>query len=51
MVEDIGTLEPGKYADIIIVNGNPLDDLTLMDEVVFIMGNGTEIPVRQRRSR
>jgi imidazolonepropionase-like amidohydrolase len=26
----IGTLEPGSYADLIVINGNPLDDLTLL---------------------
>ena len=29
MEKDIGTVEPGKYADLIAVKGNPLSDLAL----------------------
>ena len=35
-----GRLEPGKQADIIAVPGNPLDDITLMQEVSFVMKGG-----------
>ncbi len=31
MDADIGTLEVGKYADIIVVDGDPLSDVTLLD--------------------
>ena len=30
MEEQIGTIEPGKFADIIIVNGDPLADITIL---------------------
>jgi imidazolonepropionase-like amidohydrolase len=36
----IGTLEVGKYADIIAVTGNPLEDISAMQEVVFVMKDG-----------
>ena len=37
--EEIGTLEPGKIADIVIVNGDPLRDITdLADVEVVIQG-------------
>jgi imidazolonepropionase-like amidohydrolase len=40
-MEDIlGTLEPGKLADIIAVPGNPVDDIGLMMKVNFVMKNG-----------
>lgn len=40
-VSDIlGTLSPGKYADIVAVAGNPLDDITLMERVSFVMKDG-----------
>ena len=40
-VEDkLGTLEKGKLADIIAVNGNPLDDFAVMENVPFVMKAG-----------
>ena len=37
---DIGSLEPGHYADIIAVPGNPLEDITTLEHVVFVMKGG-----------
>jgi imidazolonepropionase-like amidohydrolase len=37
---DIGSLEKGKYADIIAVSGNPLDDVAEMERVKFVMKGG-----------
>jgi imidazolonepropionase-like amidohydrolase len=37
---DIGSIEPGRYADIIAVEGNPLDDITLLEHVKFVMKGG-----------
>jgi len=39
--KDLGTVETGKFADVIAVNGNPLDDITLMQKVGFVMKEGT----------
>jgi imidazolonepropionase-like amidohydrolase len=36
----IGTVEKGKFADIIAVPGNPLADLNLMSRVQFVMKGG-----------
>jgi imidazolonepropionase-like amidohydrolase len=36
----IGSLTAGKLADLIAVDGNPLDDLTSLKRVVFVMRNG-----------
>jgi imidazolonepropionase-like amidohydrolase len=33
-------LKPGKYADIIAVSGNPLDDVRLLENVRFVMKEG-----------
>jgi imidazolonepropionase-like amidohydrolase len=37
---DIGALEPGRYADIVAVPGNPLEDVTLLERVHFVMKGG-----------
>ncbi len=37
----IGTLEAGKYADIIGLDGNPLDDVAELMSVDFVMKGGT----------
>ena len=38
----LGTLEPGKFADVVAVNGNPAEDITAMKRVVFVMKDGAE---------
>ena len=38
--EEIGSLEPGKRADIIAVDGDPLGDVTRLKSVAFVMRNG-----------
>jgi len=35
-----GTLEKGKFADLIAVSGNPLQDITEMQRVKFVMKGG-----------
>ncbi len=40
MEKDIGTIEKGKYADVIAVEGSPLDDITLLENVEFVMKGG-----------
>jgi imidazolonepropionase-like amidohydrolase len=43
MEKDIGSVEPGKYADLIVVKGNPLKDLRLFqnaDNLHLIMKGG-----------
>ena len=36
----VGTLEKGKFADVIAVSGNPLTDITEMERVRFVMKGG-----------
>ena len=40
MSDQLGTIETGKLADIIAVPGNPLDDITAMQKVSFVMKDG-----------
>ena len=48
---DVGSLEAGKYADIIAVPGNPLDDITALERVMWVMKGGevyrSEVPERR----
>ncbi|HEX7941170.1 MAG TPA: amidohydrolase family protein, partial [Gemmatimonadaceae bacterium] len=37
---DVGTVEKGKFADLVAVNGDPLADITEMSRVVFVMKGG-----------
>ena len=37
----VGTLEPGKWADIIAVEGDPMKDVTILEHVKFVMKGGT----------
>lgn len=41
--KDVGTLEPGHYADIVAVKGDPLSDITVMEHVAFVMKGGQVI--------
>src|SRR5215470_12016525 len=36
----IGTIEPGKLADIIAIDGNPIQDINAIEKVVFVMKDG-----------
>jgi imidazolonepropionase-like amidohydrolase len=38
--KNLGSLTPGKWADIVAVSGNPLQDIHAMERVVFVMKNG-----------
>lgn len=39
---DMGTVEPGKWADIIVVNGNPLRDMSALQQnnVIYVIKGG-----------
>ena len=37
---ELGTIEPGKIADLIAVNGNPLDDLESLLKIEMVIHNG-----------
>ena len=40
-IEDkLGSIEVGKIADIIAVSGDPIKDITSMENVVFVMKEG-----------
>jgi imidazolonepropionase-like amidohydrolase len=39
--DDIGSIKAGKYADLIAVAGDPLTDIRLLENVQFVMKDGT----------
>jgi imidazolonepropionase-like amidohydrolase len=39
--DELGVIKPKAFADIIAVNGNPLDDFSAIERVVWVMKNGT----------
>ena len=53
MLEDeIGTIEPGKRADLVLVKGQPLDDISIMaqpDDVVVVLQDGAVVKDREGR--
>jgi imidazolonepropionase-like amidohydrolase len=40
IAKDVGTIEAGKRADLIITNGNPLDDISNIRKVQIVVANG-----------
>ncbi len=44
-IEDrLGSVEPGKQADLILVKGNPLEDISAMYNIEKVMLNGVWVP-------
>lgn len=43
MQDKIGTIEKGKWADMIAVEGNPLKDIGVLDHVTMVMKGGVFI--------
>jgi imidazolonepropionase-like amidohydrolase len=39
--QDIGSVRPGRFADIVAVDGDPLADVTTLEHVKFVMKGGT----------
>ncbi len=38
--DEVGTLEAGKLADVIATRGDPLEDVSILQDVAFVMKEG-----------
>jgi imidazolonepropionase-like amidohydrolase len=38
--KEVGSIKPGKYADVIAVSGDPLKDVSVLEQVDFVMKSG-----------
>lgn len=43
MADELGTLEPGKLADVLVVDGDPLADLSALENVAHVILAGQEV--------
>ena len=41
--DKVGVIEPGKFADVIAVAGDPLTDITELERVQFVMKGGSVV--------
>ena len=49
LAEEVGTLEPGKKADLIAVGGDPLHDIRALGEVRLMLRNGEQVERSQAK--
>ena len=49
MSDQIGSIQVGKYADVVAVKGNPTSDIAVLEHIVFVMKNGRVIEQPPRR--
>ncbi|MBA3714142.1 MAG: amidohydrolase family protein [Pyrinomonadaceae bacterium] len=48
LAESLGTLEPGKQADLVVLSGNPLTDITKTKTLESVWIAGNRVPPRER---
>ena len=46
MSDELGSIEPGKLADVVVIEGNPLENIRHTDRVRYTMVNGRVFDAR-----
>ena len=46
--DDLGTIEPGKLADLVVMAGDPLADISASRDIQFVVKDGTIVLDRLR---
>ena len=49
LASEVGTIEPGKSADLIAVTGDPLQDVTVLKRIDFVMARGEVVKASDPR--
>ena len=44
--EHLGSVKPGKFADLVAVQGDPLRDISVLERVQFVMKGGVVYKVQ-----
>ena len=49
--DHLGTIEPGKFADLVLLDGDPASDLEALGRVEFVMKEGRIVYQREPNAR
>ena len=48
MGDELGTIEPGKLADLIVVGANPLEEITNLRQLLLVLKEGRIVSDKRR---
>ncbi|WP_432814646.1 amidohydrolase family protein [Sphingorhabdus sp.] len=41
--DELGSIAPGRFADLVAVDGNPLNDITALENVAHVLKGGNTV--------